>query len=161
MALYKSAIERHVERQDLPKRSLIADWSLTDLHDRQDRRRLTRLHKDPWRSGQIANWSLVDRMDRDRTANWSPISPVERNWNSTITIVALSNPFTKASMKASHVIKVPFYKTHCDYIPWFFVQYPRLYHLLCLLITNDFVFLWRECCDQFFHAQLVAYNYSN
>ena len=45
MALCESAIEHHVERSDLPKRLLIADWSLTDLRDRQDHRQLTCLQK--------------------------------------------------------------------------------------------------------------------
>ena len=73
-ALCESAMERHVERYDLPKRLLITNWSLTDLHDRQDRHQLTLLHKDPWRFVQNANRSLLGRINHIWNANWSPIS---------------------------------------------------------------------------------------
>ena len=43
----------------------------------------------------------------------------------------------------------------------FYVQYPGLYHLLYILIANDFVFHDENVVINFFHAQIVTYYYSN
>ena len=104
---------------------------------------------------------LLDRIDRNRIANWSPISPTERNWNSTNAIAALSNPITKMSMTASFVTKLPFYNTYCDYISCSFGAISRFISPFIHTDCKRFRFTWRECCDQLFHAQLVANYYSN
>ena len=116
----------------------MADWSLTDLHDRRNPRRLTPLHKHPWRSVQGVNRSLLDRIDRNRIANWSPMSPAKRKWKSTIAVAALSNPITQTSMKAYFVIKITFDKTYCDYISWSFCSISRF--------ILRFRFSWQKCC---------------
>ena len=113
------------------------------------------------RSVQSANRLLLDRIDRTRIANWSAISPTERNWNSTIAIAALSNPITKTSVKASFVTKLPFYNTYCDYMSCSFWAISRFISHFIHTDCKRFRLPWRESCDQLFHAQLVANHYSN
>ena len=66
---------------------------------------------------------------------------MERNWNSTIAITALSDPIRKTQMKESFVMEMPFLIKHIVIMfHVLFVQYPSWYHVLYILIANDFVF---------------------